>query len=814
MPFFQRACDSPARGRARSLVSASARALALALALARAAAQPPPSNCTQEPFSSYTYCDPDAPLAARLTDLVARLSPAELQGLLSNGNGGLPALGVPRMSFGEALHGALAPCGAAAANSTGCATSFPNPLALARSLNRSLWASVGAAIGVESRALHNEGLQGGVVWAPNVNLFRDPRWGRGLETAGEDPLVASEYAAAYVAALQGGADAPYLLVPAQAKHAIAYDCEACDGIGRNSFDAAVSDHDLVEYFFPPFRAAIQRGRVSGLMCAYNALDGVPSCANGAFLNDVAREAWGAGGDELAVVSDCGAIREIWKDYWFTPSNETAVAAALHGGCDFECGGTFNEFIVKALDLGVISLADLQQAARRMLRPWLRMGLLDPPERQPFLALSARDVDTRASRQLAFEAAVQSVVLLKNDAPAGGGAGGPLLPLRAGILRRLALVGPNAAVTTGMLGSYHGANTLVAQQSVLAALQRRGLREGFEVAFAAGCANVSCTDSTGFAAAAAAAAAADVAIVVLGLCADECPGGDADAGVGEGEGRDRASTDLPGLQEQLLRAVAATGTPTVLLLLHAGALSIDWAASNVPSILSLVYPGELGGDAAAAVLFGDASPAGRTTSTWYSSAWQRARPFIISMELAPHAGILGPVAGVTYLYNDNATEILWPFGHGLSYTNFSFAWLHEARTLLSARALVEDPPSFAVNVTNVGSVVSDVTAMAFISGSPGAPTEPLRECFDFGRAAALAPGASVLLTFTLPPWVAARVDAAGVQAVRRGDYLVSVVGGGGGGGAPALERVLEVTGDEDVVLFDLPAVRKQGAARRG
>jgi len=251
-----------------------AAALLVVLAARSGVSTPPaPSNCSQAPFSSYLFCDADSPLPARLDDLVARLAPEDLQGLLSNGNAGLPALGVPRVSFGEALHGALTQCGApGGAGSTGCATSFPNPLALARALNRTLWSLVGAAIGRESRALNNEGLQGNIAWAPNLNLFRDPRWGRGIETPGECPLVASEYAAAYVRALQtGGEDGPYLLVPAQAKHSVAYDCENCDGIGRNSFDALVSDHDLVEYFFPPFRAAVQRGGVSGLMCAASTL---------------------------------------------------------------------------------------------------------------------------------------------------------------------------------------------------------------------------------------------------------------------------------------------------------------------------------------------------------------------------------------------------------------------------------------------------------------------------------------------------------------------------------------------------------------
>ena len=511
-----------------------------------------------------------------------------------------------------------------------------------------------------------------------------------------------------------------------------------------------------------------------------------------------RGAWGAAGDALAVVSDCGAIREIWKDYWFTKDNESAVAAALHGGCDFECGGTFNDYVVKALDRGDIVLADLQQAARRMLRLAFRAGMLDPVERQlPYLSLNAESVDTPQSRQLAFEAAVQSIVLLQNRAPPAKASAQPLLPLRSGALRRLAVVGPNANVTATLLGSYHGENRLVTNQSVLAALQRRGARDGFGVAFAPGCANISCADASGFAAATAAAAGADAAVVVLGLCSDDCPGGDADGGVSEGEGKDRPSTDLPGLQEQLLRAVVGTGTPTVLLLVHGGPLSIDWPAANVDAILSIVYPGEFGGDAAAAILFGDASPSGRSTMTWYSTEWQKQRPFIVDMGLAPRVGVLGEVVtGVTYLYA-NASLVLYPFGTGESYARFSFAWSDGgAPRALSARELVAAPPSFEVNVTNIGSVASDVSALAFVSS--GAPGEPAHKCFDFARASALAPGASALLVFTLPPDVAATVSAEGEQAVVPGAYAVRV---------GELSRELVVTGVEGVVLFDMPAVRR-------
>ena len=552
------------------------------------------------------------------------------------------------------------------------------------------------------------------------------------------------------------------------------------------------------------------------MCAYTALNGVPSCADGRFLNDVVRGAWGASGDGIAVVSDCGAIREIWKDYNYTRTNETAVGAALHGGCDFECGGTFNNYIVKALDAGVITMADLQQAARRMLRLAFRAGLLDPVERQlPLLTLSAADVDTPRARQLAFEAAVQSIVLLVNRAAPNAtspssplsSAPMPLLPLRTGAaLRRLAVIGPLINVTTTLLGSYFGANILVGAQSVLMALERRGARDGFTVASAVGCDSVACNTSAGFADAAAAARGADAAVVVLGLCADSCPGGDADGAVHEGEGVDRPHTDLPGLQNALLQAIAAVGVPVVLVLVHGGALSIDWAAgpaSGVSAILSAGYPGELGGDAVAAVLLGDVSPSARTTTTWYTSAWQAQRPLIVDIGLEPRA----EVTGITYLYA-NASLVLFPFGTGLSYTTFSFSWLDGGvRRELSARHLVDDPPSFAVNVTNTGSLASDVTALAFVSSAE--PGEPARKCFDFSRAAALAPGASVVLHFTLPPLVAARVSAHGRQAVAPGALTVTVGGDGSGGGA--ISRELVVVGAESVVLFDLAAV---GSGARG
>lgn len=705
------------------------------------------------PYSSYLYCNPDAPLQSRIEDLVNRLSPVDFQSLLSNGNNGLPNFGIPKIMFGEALHGALTTCGIPGSiNSTGCATSFPNPLALSRTLNRTLWNSIASVIGYEARALHNEGLLGSIVWAPNINNCRDPRWGRCLETAGEDPVIVSEYSSSYISAIQGSEDvSPYLLVPSQAKHAVAYDCEQCDGISRNSFDAIVSKQDLEDYFYVPFKAAVNAG-VSGFMCSYNALNGIPSCANGDFLNAIVREEWGAG-NNITVVSDCGAIREIWKDYFYTPDNESAVAAALRGGCDFECGGTFESYIVKSLERGDINISDLRLAATRMLRPVFRMGLLDPPERQvPYMTLSSKDVDTEHARKLAFEAAVQSAVLLVNrpfnrtnsSASSFVSSLNPILPLQPGpLLRRIAVVGPNANVTTGLLGSYHGENLLVLNQSLVQALERRGQVDGFDVITSPGCSNISCTDSSGFPSALVSSSISDVVIVALGLCSDECPGLEFDSLVKEGEGSDRSLTGLPGLQEQLLQEIVALGKPTILLLIHGGSLSIDWAASNVDSILSMVYPGQAGGDAAVALLFGDFSPSGRTTSTWYKNTWQVQRPWIIEMGLSP----IGSIPGITHLYVDQSF-VLFPFGHGLSFTNFQFDWQDQIINLSDFDQ--GDYLTLLINVTNVGSVTSDVSVMGFLVPLFNLDVKrPVQKCFDFGRASMISPRASIQIEMILP-----------------------------------------------------------------
>jgi hypothetical protein len=387
-----------------------------------------------------------------------------------------------------------------------------------------------------------------------------------------------------------------------------------------------------------------------------------------------------------------------------------------------------------------------------------------------------------------------------------GAGTPILPIPlsgARAVRRVAVVGPNANATQSLLGNYSPVNVVVNNQSVLMGVQRRAAAAGVEVSYAPGCEGVACNGTSGFAAAVALAQAADVAIVVLGLCSSGCPGGDADSPYSEGEGHDRVSLLLPNEQEALLAAVVASGTPTVLLLVHGGPVDISASKKTAPAILSLFYPGQMGGDAAAALLFGDVSPSGRSLYTWYPQAFAAQR-LVVDMQLAPHANASTntTIPGITYMFYEGG-DALWPFGWGLSYASFNFSWMAgggistKVTTAVDAARAGGVPP-FAVNVTNTGGVCSGVSALAFLAPSgPPVPGEPLSELFDFQRVASLCPGQSAVLYFTVPPPVLAAFSARhNALAVRPGAYEIRI--GDVREGAAAIGSLV-VTGEDDVPL---------------
>ena len=343
-------------------------------------------GCTVAPFSSYPYCNYTLSVPERVEDLIKRLTVDEKAQFLSadkHTNGGVPRLQVKPFLYGECLHGVnVHQCGAVVngSTSTGCATSFPHALGLGATFNRSLWTEVATIISTEARALYNQGLIGLSFWAPDINLFRDPRWGRGQEVPGEDPFLTAEYVAHYSRALQEGDDPRYLKTISSCKHFSAYDLENWENVTRTHFNAIVSEQDLVEYYWVPFRSCVERAHAQSIMCSYNAVNGVPSCANSLFQNDIVRGEWGFDG---FFVSDCGGINVIYASHNYTNSTEGACKLGIEAGTDTNCGKSYEKSLAQTVKDGMLTEAQLDVSVRRVMAHMFRLGYMDPDEIQPY-----------------------------------------------------------------------------------------------------------------------------------------------------------------------------------------------------------------------------------------------------------------------------------------------------------------------------------------------------------------------------------------------------------------------------------------------
>eukprot|EP01084_Bolivina_argentea_P263558 446125_1 len=387
---------------------------------------------------------------------------------LGSTNPGIPRLGVPKNSFHEALHGVLVGCGAIYQNNTGCPTSFPHATLLGATFNRSLWRHIGEAISTEARSFANQGISGLYYWAPDINLFRDPRWGRGQEVPGEDPFLTGQYAAQFIYNFQYGEDSKYLKTVAVCKHYADYDQEGTWGIGRTSFNANVTMQDQVDYYWPAWRTTIQVGKTQAIMCAYNAINNVPSCGNDYFINQIARQEWGFNG---FLESDCSAIGDgafeayIQSIYPSNKYNKTmqqyeTVRLAIESGCDTNCGNFYFDHLEDTVNAGIISENDIEIALKRVFRRTINLGKLDfnpSPYYRDINAFGLAQIDSPKHRILALNAAEQSIVLLKNNG---------ILPLSTKNVngKKIALIGPNANATENMLSNYAGNNILVYSNS--------------------------------------------------------------------------------------------------------------------------------------------------------------------------------------------------------------------------------------------------------------------------------------------------------------------------------------------------------------
>jgi beta-glucosidase len=757
-------------------------------------------------------------------------------------------------------------------------------------------ARVATAISDEARAKHHEALrlgrrgiyEGLTFWSPNINIFRDPRWGRGMETFGEDPFLAGRLAVEFVRGLQGD-DPTYLKTVATPKHYAVHSGPEPD---RHTFDAVVSERDLLETYLPAFRASVVEGRAESVMCAYNRFRGDPACASQELLQEILRDEWGFEG---YVVSDCWAVMDIYNTHRVVDTPAEAAALAVAAGTDLNCGVTFDSLVASVRE-GLITEDQLDVSLRRLLRARFRLGMFDPPERVPFARIPYSANDSEEHRSLALEAARKSMVLLKNR--------GGLLPLPKD-LETVAVIGPNANDVDVLLGNYNGVpshpvtplegirrklgsgtEVLYARGTDLAenmpllevmpasallpirvsALQAGGSRrtgpsglqgeyfashdwsrepfavrvdsaldfnwwdraplegmpeDSFSVRWTGtlqppvsgryslgirvfGTARLFLNDSllveysdrhvvhTRWANvdlrggepqdirveyqtrrpdavvqlvwskpepdprgdALRAAQASDAVILLLGL-SPRLEGEEMSVDIPGFSGGDRVEIGLPRGQRELLEAVIETGKPIVLVLLNGSALALPWAAERVPAILEAWYPGQAAGTAIADAIFGDYNPGGRLPVTFYRSADQ----------LPPFSDYA--MEGRTYRYFRG--EPLFPFGHGLSFTTFTYGHLTVPQEVRAGEDL-----EIAVTVGNTGSEAGEEVVQLYVTDLEASAAVPIRSLQGFRRIF-LEPGNVARVSFTLDPRQLSLVSDQGERILEPGWFEVSVGG---------------------------------------
>ncbi|KAB2628528.1 beta-xylosidase/alpha-L-arabinofuranosidase 1-like [Pyrus ussuriensis x Pyrus communis] len=598
------------------------------------------SNAT---LSSFAFCDTSLGVDARVADLVKRLTLPEKIGFLVNNAGSVSRLGIPKYEWwSEALHGVsyVGP-GTKFSSLVPGATSFPQVILTAASFNTSLFEAIGRVVSTEARAMYNVGLAGLTFWSPNINIFRDPRWGRGQETPGEDPVLSSKYGSGYVRGLQqtDDGDKNKLKVAACCKHYTAYDVDNWKGVDRYHFNAVVTKQDLDDTFQPPFKSCVIDGNVASVMCSYNQVNGIPTCADPDLLAGVIRGEWKLNG---YIVTDCDSIDVYYKQQHYTKTPEEAAAKAILAGLDLNCGSFLGQYTPGAVQAGLVKEADIDRAISNNFATLMRLGFFDgDPRDKPYGKLGPKDVCTSENQELARETARQGIVLLKNSPGS--------LPLSPTAIKSLAVIGPNANVQKTMIGNYEG--TPCKYTTIL-----QGLSASVTTNYVPGCANVACgtaqvDDATKI------AASADATILVMG----------ADQSI-ERESLDRIDLLLPGQQTLLVTEVAkAAKGPVILVIMSGGGFDITFAKNDtkITSILWVGYPGEAGGAAVADVVFGQYNPSGRLPMTWYPQSYVDKVP-MTNMNMRPDPSNGYP--GRTYRFYTG--ETVYSFGDGLGYSAFN------------------------------------------------------------------------------------------------------------------------------------------------
>lgn len=570
----------------------------------------------------------------RAEELVSQMTVEERASQLRYDSPAIPRLGIPEYNWwNEALHGVAR---------GGCATSFPQAIGLAASFDKELMKQVGEVISEEGRAKYNayskkgdrDIYKGLTFWSPNVNIFRDPRWGRGHETYGEDPYLTGSLAVEFIHGIQGEGDV--MKAAACAKH---FAVHSGPEDVRHEFDAEVTEKDLWETYLPAFEACVKEGEVEAVMGAYNRTNGEPCCAHSVLMEDILRGKWGFSGH---YVSDCWAIADFHNGHMVTDTPWESAALALEKGCDVNCGVTYL-YALKALELGMVTEEQITQAAVRLFTTRFLLGLFDDTE---YDQIPYEKVECEEHLKLARQAAGEGVVLLKNNG---------ILPLKRDEIKTIGVIGPNADSRIAMIGNYYGTSSHYT--TILEGIQGEAGKD-IRVLYSEGCqlwkesAEGLARRQDRLSEALIVAEHSDVVILCLGL--DETlEGEERDQGNGVGSG-DKKDLLLPQVQRELMEKLLEQDTPVVLCLLAGSAVDVSEAQEKAAAVLQAWYPGAGGGKSVADILFGKVSPSGKLPVTFYYNDDLEHMPEFTDYSMK----------GRTYRYLER--KPLYPFGYGLTY----------------------------------------------------------------------------------------------------------------------------------------------------
>ncbi|RYY56818.1 MAG: glycosyl hydrolase [Chitinophagaceae bacterium] len=646
-----------------------------------------------------------ATIEQRAADLVSRMTLPEKISLLGYRSKAVDRLGIPAYNWwNEALHGVAR---------AGQATVFPQAIGMAASFDNELLFEVASVISTEARAKYNLAVakerrlqyMGLTFWSPNINIFRDPRWGRGQETYGEDPFLTATMGTAFVRGLQGN-DPVYLKTSACAKH---FAVHSGPEAGRHTFNAVVSEKDLRETYLYAFRRLVDAG-VESVMCGYNRVNDEPCCTGNTLLKNILRNEWKFGGH---VVTDCWALEDIWLRHKVLPNSVVTAAEAIKAGVNLDCSNLLQDDVMKAVEQGLLTEAQINAALVPQLRTQLKLGFYDEKKDIPYSSYGADSISNAYHTALARRMASGSMVLLKNK--------DNLLPLKTDQFPAIMIAGPVAASLDALLGNYHGISAKAVNfvEGIVAAVG-----PGTRVEYDQG---ADFTDTTRFGGTWA-AGNADITLAFVGFT-PVYEGEEGDAFLADGKG-DRNNISLPASHIAYIKALRKNNSkPIVAVITGGSAVDLGAIEPYVDAILLAWYPGEQGGNALADVLFGKVSPGGRLPVTFYNS-------FADLPDYGNYA-----MQGRTYRYFQG--KVLYPFGYGLSYGKFSYS----STSLPTAVTPGQDSIRFAITVKNDAATDADETVQVYIS-YPSLPGMPARELKAFRKLFVKA-GSAVSADFIIP-----------------------------------------------------------------